>query len=60
MHLLAAINLQGIAYWAAGLFLSIVSLGISLQILKSKSNLWQALLRALVNVFRFQRREMNL
>lgn len=43
---LVAMNLQGIAYWVVGLFLSIVSLGISLQILKSKSNLWQALVKS--------------
>lgn len=42
---LVAMTLHGIVCWGVGLLLAIVSLAISVQILRSKSNLWQALVR---------------
>ncbi len=40
---LVSFALDGLLYWVVGLLLAFVSLGISIQILHSKSNLWMAL-----------------
>lgn len=42
---LVAMTLHGVSYWSVGLLLFVVSLVISVLVLKSKTNLWQALIR---------------
>ncbi|MBM6992664.1 MAG: oligosaccharide flippase family protein [Prevotella sp.] len=46
--------LDGIFYWMVGLLLAFVSLGISVQILRSKTNLWNALVEKIS--FRFHQK----